>query len=398
MKFILLFLLIFTLGCASPTPQANTYLGTLKSPGGDLYFQFSLFGKPQAPDSGFVVNGADTSRFTSIQVVGDSVKFSFDHFDSHLVANYEDGDFRGRWFKRSAEGFSRLPFEARVGSWSDISFQGASFNGTWTTVFTDEDESFPATGIFVQDGKRIQATFLTETGDYRFLTGFVKDSLLTLSTFDAAHAFLFKAKLQADGRLIGDFWSRDTYHATWVAEKGENELRDPESITKINLENPFIWFDFKTPEGERISHQDLRFKNKPMLVYVFGSWCPNCADEAVMMKEIYAQNYASTDLQIVGLGFEYRGNFESDAELVRRYRARFNIPWPVLVAGNSDKSDASELLPFVEEIISFPTAFFVDRNGKVVSTHTGFRGPGTGAFYHQEKQNFKTHIDAILNS
>ena len=372
----------------------------LESPGGELAFdlQIDLTGDSL---TAYVINGIDTTRFSTVRMSGDSLILRFDFYDSELRSIVQsDGTLRGQWSKRSSGGArSRLPFRAVKGQqerYRTVSEDHYRFDGNWAASFTDEDGSFPAYALFVSEpGGTLHGTFRTETGDYRFLEGIYRDSSFVLSTFDGAHAFLFKARMQPDGTLKGDFWSRDTYHATWTAEKGEDHLRDPYQISADEAVGRNMQFTFPDLEGEPVSASDVRFQNKPMLVYLFGSWCPNCADEARMIREIYRTEYANSDLQIVGLAYEYTGNFEEDAEMVRRYKQRFDIPWTLLVAGTSSKKAAAETLPFLEEVISYPTSIFVNRDHIIEAIHVGFNGPATGAQYFKEKQRFKKHLDTI---
>ena len=70
--------------------------------------------------------------------------------------------------------------------------------------FIDDDgESESAVGEFSPSGDMVSGTFLTPTGDHRFLAGQVQGDELYLSTFDGAHVFLYKAKIAADGSLAG---------------------------------------------------------------------------------------------------------------------------------------------------------------------------------------------------
>lgn len=378
----------------------GVYRGILESDGGELAFPLHIREQGDMLEA-FVVNGADTVRFTSVTVYGDSLRLSFDHYDAHLQAKINaDGSLTGRWDRRASGGKrSRLPFHAKPGlSYryppSDVDHH--DFDGEWRVTFTDDDGSFPAQGLFVTEpGGRLHGTFRKETGDYRFLEGFYTDSALTLSTFDGAHAFLFKARLQPDGTLKGDFWSRDTYHATWTAQKGESRLRDPLEISAAEAVGKKMEFQFPDIDGNPVSTDHSRFENKPMLVYLFGSWCPNCSDETRLIKELYMENYRDTDLQIVGLAYEFTGNFKRDAEMVRKYKQQFEVPWTLLVAGTSDKKKAADTLPFIDTIISFPTSFFVNRNHNIEAVHVGFNGPATGSAYFKEIQRFKNNLHAI---
>lgn len=403
---VLTVLFLLNLACSNSdvTKQlSSTYLASLSTDGGlnnfFIYTEQNVNGL-----SAYVVNGLDTAKFTSIKAIGsDSLQFSFEHFDSHIrVKVLPSGTLIGNWKKRIAGGgYDTVPFEAHP---SEASLRYPNhvnlgvFEGEWAVTFLEEDgSSYPAIGVFSNSDNKLRGTFLTETGDYRFLEGSCfADSSFIISDFDGAHAFRFSAKLQADGTLKGDFYSRKTYHETFNASREGVALKDPFKVAElINPEKP-IHISFPDITGKIVSLDDAKYKDKPVLLYLFGSWCPNCADESQMLKELYASEFANSDLQIIGLAFEYSGEFSSDAEMVRRYKERFNLPWEALVAGTSDKTEASELLPFIKKVTSFPTTFFIDRNHKINAVHVGFRGPGTGAYYNLEKSGFIKQINAII--
>lgn len=390
-------------GRISPEDITGNYRGVLESEGGELAFPIHI---NQSGDSlqAFTVNGADTSHFDEVYLKEDSLILGFSYYDSYLRGKVSyNGSLSGKWSRRApGGGHSILPFRAikDVNSrYPETSPENYPFEGTWNATFKDDGGSFPAGGIFVsQPGGVLHGTFKKETGDYRFLEGFYTDSTFTLSTFDGAHAFLFKAKLKDNGSLEGNFWSRDSYHATWTAQKGEGKLRSPLQISAKQAVGKQMQFAFPDLNRDTLDTSDHRFENKPMLVYLFGSWCPNCADETRMLRELYTENYADTELQIIGLAYEFRGDFSTDAEMVSRYKKRFNIPWTLLVAGISDKTEAAKTLPFLDSVISFPTTIFVDRNHTIRAIHVGFNGPATGSTYYLEIQRFKDHINQILNS
>ena len=98
----------------------------------------------------------------------------------------------------------------------------------------------------------------------------------------------------------------------------------------------------------------------------------------------------------MGLAFELTGNFERDARQVRRYVDRFEIEYPVLVAGVADKEKASAALPIIDRLRSYPTTIFLDAEGEVYSVHAGFSGPATGEAYQKLREDFETIIKELL--
>jgi len=403
--FLSIALLVLGSGCAiEPTPKSvsGTYRGVLQSPGGELAFPIHIQTEGDSL-SGFIVNGADTASFDKVTLNGDSLIMGYSYYDSYLKSEVQyDGSLSGKW-RHLDEGGSYISMNFSAEKGVNYRYQTNApessypFDGEWQATFRDDEETFPAQGRFVsQPGGKLYGTFQKETGDYRFLDGAYSDSSFTLSTFDGPHAFLFKGRLQPDGSLEGDFWSKDSYHATWTAKQGESKLRNPLQIAADQAVGNKVTFSFPNLAGDTVSTSDPKFQNKPMLVYLFGSWCPNCADEAQMMRKLYAEGYSESELQIVGLAFEYSGVFERDAQMVSQYKDRFNIPWPLLIAGTSDKAQAAEQLSFLDQIISYPTSIFINRNHIIEAIHVGFNGPATGSAYYNEIQRYKQHINAII--
>ncbi|MEO1365880.1 MAG: hypothetical protein AAFX50_01800, partial [Acidobacteriota bacterium] len=202
----LLLLAAVAAGCSEPLETADLvgdWRAVLASPGGELPFTLRV------EDGGdwlraVIINGDERAPITRVELVGDSVTFHFEGYDARIVAAAtEDGNLEGRWTKTTAEGESALDFTAAKGDtrrFLDLGGDGGGpkdISGAWAVSFTDDDGSETARGEFNQVGERVTGTFLTPTGDYRFLEGRYTDGLLRLSTFDGAHAFLFTAR--ADG-------------------------------------------------------------------------------------------------------------------------------------------------------------------------------------------------------
>ncbi|MEM1204100.1 MAG: TlpA disulfide reductase family protein, partial [Acidobacteriota bacterium] len=135
-------------------------------------------------------------------------------------------------------------------------------------------------------------------------------------------------------------------------------------------------------DGKTVSLDDPRFENKVVLVNIFGSWCPNCNDEAPLLAAWY-HRYRDRGFEVVGLAYELTGDPERDVQQVRRFAARHAVDYPLLLAGTSDKQAAGATLPDLSAVVAFPTSVFIGRDGKVRKIHSGFAGPGTGR-HHSE--------------
>lgn len=377
------------------------------SPGGELPFTLRITRRGDALDA-VIVNGAERAPVSAVNVTGDSVTFRFDWYDSAILANVSNhgNSMAGEWIKTGSKGASHMPFRAARGelprflpaaanrsSISDVS-------GSWKAAFVDTDGTSPARGEFHQDAgsSHVTGTFLTPTGDDRYLEGSFENGILRLSTFDGAHAFLFQARAKTDGTLTGDYWSRDSYHATWTATRTDDAgAMLPDGWKDVALTNAEGRFQFRFPdlEGHPVSLSDQRFRDKVVLVNIFGSWCPNCNDEAPLLAA-WDRKYHGQGLEIVGLAYELTGKSARDREMVERFAKRHNIHYTLLLAGVSDKAKASATLPDITRVLAFPTSIFVGRDGKVRKIYSGFAGPGTGKHYDELRTEIESLIAAML--
>ncbi len=421
-KGIFLLSLVLTAGCSSedssvpagPAPEAapapasiaGQWRGVLASPGGELPFELVI---DEGQASGYVLNGEERVEFSDVVREADQVVMSYRWYDSEITANISaDGSvMRGRWRKTYEKGLdSALPFSATKGMavrflpLAGSAGSATDISGSWQVAFTDEDGTEPAQGEFQQNGSRVSGTFLTPTGDYRYLAGSFEQNRLRLSAFDGGHVFLFDATLDAAGRLRGDFWSRDTYHATWQgsrAEVGQEILPDAwEQVSMID-DSAAVSFAFSNLLGQTISLADQRYDGKVVLVNLFGSWCPNCNDEAPVLSRWYRE-HRDQGLEIIGLAFEYTGDLERDREMVRRFKERHNIDYELLLAGTYDKAEAAAALGFLDKVAAYPTTLFLDRQHQVQRIHSGFAGPGTGDYHTQMVSELELELERLLAS
>lgn len=402
----LLLALLLVSGCAKPAapPAAaksidGIWHAELTSPGGALPFALEISG-----NKAWALNGEERAPLSGVKRTDDEVLLEFSGYDARIRTRLDaSGDrLEGEWSKRGSSRTVRLPFLAKRGPAPRFVSQPASgdVTGIWRVEFRDQSGTEPARARLQQakDGT-VTGTFLTPTGDYRFLEGVLDGHTLRLSCFDGAHAFLFVAELKEQS-LTGDFWSSDRYHATWtaqrVAEAKDAPLPDPYGLATLTSEDRKLRFAFEDLDGQIVRPSDARFKGKVLLVDIFGTWCPNCNDQAPYLAQ-WAAKYRARGLEIVGLAYELSGDKKRDQEMLRRYRARHGITFPLLLSGVSDKAKASETLPDLSAVVAFPTTVFVGRNGTVRTVHTGFAGPGTGQEHTALIRSMEARIEQLLD-
>ena len=144
-----------------------------------------------------------------------------------------------------------------------------------------------------------------------------------------------------------------------------------------------------------MTEQDPRFKGKVVLVDVFGTWCPTCHDAAPALTRLY-RKYHDRGLAIVGLAYEVSGDSAVDGRQLRLYREKFDLPFPILLAGINDTEAAAATLPQLRGFTAFPTTIFLGRDGRVRRINAGFYGPATGAQHDRLVAEYEKEIEKLL--
>jgi thiol-disulfide isomerase/thioredoxin len=375
---------------------------------GELPFNFEVI--YPTPDSFYIeiINGEERMVVDHIllgrdrRTAKDTVVIDFPIFDSYIKGIFVENVIEGEWVVRNRENY-RIPFVAYHGK--DHRFTSLQkdpvmdITGRWEVTFglDDENEPYPAIGDFKQNGNQVTGTFLTETGDYRFLEGTIQEDRLYLSVFDGSHAFLFGAKIMPDSTLSGFFRSGSHYRTLWQAKRNPNaSLADPHELTQLKEGFEDFDFSFENSEGETISLSDERYQGKVKIIQVMGTWCPNCRDETNFLVD-YINNNPTEGLEVIALAFERRTNKAEAMAAIRRYKENFKMDYEMLLAAAShEKAVASQTLPMLDKVLSYPTMIILDRSNRVKRIHTGFNGPATDK-YATFTKDFDTFIQDLLS-
>ena len=394
-------LLVAFFACSISSAQQSLvgeWHAELKCPGGAIVFGLDVIESDDGY-SGFFVNGSERIKIPVVSFDGKSGLIDVSHYDSRIEFKMVSaGKIEGRWTKRKgANKYSNLEFMAAL---KQRPFKetrdGSQYVGKWKTKFDSDSDHSVAVIKQAGENRRMAGTFLTTTGDYRYLAGYLSEDKLTLSCFDGAHAFLFHIRSDGDKKITGDFWSSDSWHDTFKGTLDpEVELPDAFNETKVADAAALGKLSFPDLDGKPTRLDDPKFAGKARIIYVFGSWCPNCHDAADYFSKLEGA-YKAKGLSILGLAFEHTGDFQRDSEQVKKYLARHESNYPVLIAGLSDKAEASKSFPLLDRVRSYPTTIFLDRNNVVKAIHTGFTGPATGEAFTKQKQKFESIIEQLL--
>ncbi len=350
-----------------------------------------------------VENGDEMIELNEAEQKGDSLYVRFPFFNSMLVfAADSRRSINGYWVNFNKGPHYKIPFHSNKQRSERFSFakkkvMDLSIDGKWEVTFEPNTNSaYPAVGIFQQqNGKsEISGTFLTETGDYRYLDGNIVGDSLFLSCFDGSHAFLFKAAIVGDS-LKGKFFSGSHWKSSWEGKRNEHaELKSPEELTYIVADSA-IAFNLTDLEGDPFSFPNENYTGKVTIIQLMGTWCPNCLDETMYYKELYDE-YHDRGLEIISIAYETGNTMEEYVASVTRLRNKLHLNFTFLVGGAAKKNLASEHFSMLNEIISFPTSIFIGRDGEVKRIHTGFNGPGTGEYYTEYVTNTNSLIEHLL--
>ena len=383
-------------------PPLGPYRGVLQVAGGDLPFGLEL-ARENGAIVAYLINGPERARAPDVRLDGNELSMQMPGYPHRLEARFVDARFEGSVeFLRPRGVIKSVRFIAMPGqSYRFFPKPGADpqdFSGRWALTFSDDEgRQRSAIAELSQRGHEVTGTVLRPTGDDRYIAGEVRDDTLFLSRFDGGSAYLYLGRLGADGTLSGDFHTSSGFHETWSGRRDPDaRLDDPARMTGLKPGVESLEFSFPDLAGGLVSYPGERFAGKVVLVTIGGSWCPNCHDEAVFLRKLLADRRGQ-GLEVIQLMFEYTPDFASASQAARAFAQKFEIDYPVLIAGTTTDDDVLKKLPQLVALNAYPTLFIIDRKGKVRATHTGFSGPATGNHYEQQNRELTALVDSLLS-
>ena len=396
-------LLLYVISCKTHVKELKEgqWHGTFLLSNEEIPFVFEIKGSIPESQSAFLINGSEHFPIKSISYREDSVSMSIDLFDAVLTGKIEGNTLTGKFKKLTTEKPDPgISFRAEWGNIPRFASENIpaklELAGTWDIFFRNGDSTEATVGNF-QNEKNGSTTgsILTNTGDYRYLEGIVSGNSFKLSAFSGNSPYLVKGTFTSDSTFSGEFVT--SRKATKIEGKRNSKatLADPYSFSGLKEGFKTITFTFPDLTGKPVSLADSKFKGKVVIISILGSWCPNCIDETSYLAPWYKEN-RNRGVEIIGLAFERKNDFEFAKHTLARLRERFDIQYDLLFAGQSSTAAASQALPALTGITAFPSTIFVDKKGNVRKVHTGFSGPATGKFYEEWKNEFNQLIDNLV--
>ena len=417
MKSLLLFIAasVVALPVAEPRTASVTGLwnATVTVNGFDVPFRFEIAESAGGLQGSFF-NGDEKVTSTHAQVKDGSARFEFPEYGATLDAVFDGERLEGR-YDRGSRGFYPfravrfVPAAARAGNVPSIA-------GMWNVQVRSSKGEAAWRLIVRQSGPEVSASMLRIDGDTGTLTGSYRDGAFTLSHFSGARPSLFEVTRQPDGTLrivqkalappkpdqkppSQPVTAIENGQMTLVAVRADDaraeslpQPSDPSRFTSVKDPVEPLRFSFPDLQGRIVSNADPRFGGKVVIVAIGGSWCPNCHDEAPFLSELY-RKYHERGLEIVSLTFEEPEQAPAYPRL-RAFIDRYRIAYPVLLAGKPD--DLAETLPQAVNLNSFPTTFFIGRDGLVRGAHAGFPSRASGHFHTEATAEIARQVEQLL--
>ncbi|MES2277866.1 MAG: TlpA disulfide reductase family protein [Bacteroidota bacterium] len=363
--------------------------------GTEVPFNFEVKGKSSATAKVFLLNGEERFEAGAITQKGDSLFVPFDQFDNELALKIGDKQLTGV-FRRKDHTGRATQVDAVYGQTFRFADNGqkpiADITGTYDVAFKSRNGADEKkVGLFKQNGSKLYATFMSITGDSRYLEGVVQGDKFYLSSFIGGGEAYYAGSIDANGQLIGAPGGQ----AFTAVKNASAALPDPYQLTY--LKEGYSTFDFSLPDvnGQKISLKDAKYKNKVVIVTITGTWCPNCIDEAGFLAPWYKKN-KNRGVEAIGVHYERKLDPAYLKNAIEGFKARYGIEYDEVIGGLVDKKAVAESFPALNTFLSFPTILFIDKKGNVAKIYTGFTGPATGIYYERFVKEFNAEVDRLL--
>lgn len=346
-----------------------------------------------------LINGEERLNAGKVSISGDSVFIPINQFDNLLALKLKGNKLSGM-LKRQEGGEMIAQVQAEKGKTDRFIASGTKpardYSGKYEVIFTQQNgKRDTAVGLFKQSGNSLRATFLKPSGDTRFQEGIVENNKFYLSSFFGSSPGYYHGKFIDNNHFEGEqVGTKSTTKITGVLNADAKPV-NAYNITSVKDST----FHFSLPDmsGKIVSLDDAGFKNKPVIISIGGTWCPNCMDETKFLSSWYAQN-KHRGIEVITIHFERQKDPAFAAKVMSRYKERFNIGYTQLFGGTTAKEDIAAALPSLINFKSFPTTIFLDKNKRVVKIHSGFTGPATGKYYDEFIKEFNEQVNQLISS
>jgi thiol-disulfide isomerase/thioredoxin len=378
--------------------------GIIQSRAGEVHFIVDIEQPSNGTLQATLVNATDRQPFSSATFTNGVLSLRMDYYDGQLTLRMVAPDkMEGEWSRQSSSGIVHVPvsFDPHNTPTATTPWKGPNLSGDWVFTWPEEQGAERTTRANFKQASEADAdgnvaiTGIIEpvSGDTGLLHGIVFSANgvthFHLSRFDGIHILAIDGDLEPDGTLTGQQGGIKALEPFTAVRATDAKAADPnalaETLTKVKDPQQPFRFSGIDQSGKTLDQGSPQFAGKPLIVDIFGTWCPNCHDEAPVLEKLY-RKYRGQGLEIVGLAYEYTDDQQRSLQQIGIYRQKFGLTFPLLLSGTTDPGQIAKTLPQLQGFGAFPTSIFIDRSGHVRAILAGFTGPSTGEKYQEVQQ------------
>ena len=394
---LIVLLTLLSLGCrrGQSMPETGVWAGTV-----ELVFperiavplRMSLDFSGSKP-AGYFLVGDEKTPIPEISRDGDLVTLGFSEYSAEIRAAWNGSQLIGDYLRIRSAGTKAIKFTASPEiSRSNPPPSEQRLSGNYQVLFQGADKVDDTTvaKFWNKDGV-LYGTFIAPDGDYGLLVGMSSGERVQLSRFTGWQAIAIVLEPQGGGWL-GKYYaaSSDKPRLFSLQPRADLNVEVPNTM-RTAMKDPKAEFAFSglSLSGEMVRHTDERFKGKALIVDIMGTWCHNCLDEAPVLQKLQEQ-FGKDGLEIVGLSFEITDDSSLARKNLELFKNRFGLTYTLLFCGSLDDANVKKQIHSqLDHFFAYPTAIFIDKNHKVQSIHSGFKGPGTGEEFQAQMREFQ---------
>ena len=357
--------------------------------GGKLPFGLIISGS-----GGRICNGRSCTELSGVIALGDSIVLEIADYAASIAVRRRGDSLVGTYRNVGNRGPRSIPFRAARGVWP-VATAPAWLLGRWDATFITDQRTSPRVFEFRNGAGGLEASLEANSGDYGLFSGVTVADSFRVAHFDGSFVYLLDGRIERDtlrGIFHAGVRTQTPYFA--VRSTGKPHLVPPTELTRADTTQPFE-FSFPDLDGRMVSNTDQRFQGKALVVDVFGTWCPTCHDAAPALVDLY-QRFRNQGLEVLGIAYEVSDDSTVTNPLIRRFRDKFSIPYPLLRGGINVVEATAATLPQLSGFSAYPTTVFIGRDGRVKAVYAGFRGPATGVQHRKQIEDYERIVARLL--
>lgn len=131
------------------------------------------------------------------------------------------------------------------------------------------------------------------------------------------------------------------------------------SAFSLTTGQPAANFTLPDLRDTNTQQQLSQYRGKVVLVDFWAAWCGPCRKSMPMLEELY-QKHKDSGFTILAI------SLDDSIQTATRFASQFQTTYPLLIDSQADIAD-------LYQVIGMPTSYLIDRDGKVIWKHQGFK-------------------------